>query len=420
MRVEPAAGTPLLAGAEVAAATGFAALRGARVAVLGNPTSLIRRARGGRIHLVDALLAAGVQVVKLFGPEHGIWATAQDMVGVDAGRDPIFNLPVETLYGHDETSLIPRPETLAGIDVLVFDVQDVGARYYTYAATLCMALDICAAAGVAVTVFDRPNPLGGEQVEGGRVAADHRSFVGWLDLPQRHGLTVGEIARLHVAEVGLQVSLEVVPCTGWRVADYLDEQFHGELPPLWTPPSPNMPTVQTAVLYPGLCLLEATSMSEGRGTTRPFELIGAPGIDARAFAEAICATTDGEIDARPLMFEPTFQKHTRICCGGAVLEVPDRRRLRSVRAGVGIIAAAMDTFGDAFGWRTEAYEFVTDRPAFDLLMGGPHARRVLRSSADVDAACAGFDEAGQALGRRTRGLLLYPRGGGVFAPKARV
>ena len=407
-----------MVGAERAHAAGFANLLGRRVAVLANPTSLIRQAGGGRLHLVDALLAAGVRVVKLFGPEHGIWATAQDMVGVDGGLDPIFGLPVETLYGHDEDSLIPKPDALNGVDVLVFDVQDVGARYYTYAATLCMALDTCATAGVHVVVYDRPNPLGGEVVEGGRVAADHRSFVGWLDLPQRHGLTVAEIAGLHVKEAGLDVSVEVVTCTGWRVGDYLDEQPLADLPALWTPPSPNMPTVQTAVLYPGLCLLEATTLSEGRGTTRPFELIGAPEVDPRAFADAIERLTDGELLARPLLFEPTFQKHARSVCGGVALEVANRRQLRSVRAGVAIIAAAMATLGEAFGWRTEAYEFVTDRPAFDLLMGGPAAGRALRQGAGVDAACADFAAAAALLRRRTEGLLCYDRRAGALAAKA--
>ena len=303
------------------------------------------------------------------------------------------------------------------MDVLVFDVQDIGARYYTYAATLCMALDICAAAGVHVVVYDRPNPLGGEVVEGGRVARDHRSFVGWIDLPQRHGLTVAEIAMLHVKEAGLDVTLEVVPCTGWRVGDYMDEQPIGDLAALWTPPSPNMPTVQTAVLYPGLCLLEATTLSEGRGTTRPFEVVGAPGMDARAFADAVERATEGELWARPLRFEPTFQKHARVVCGGVVLEVAQRRQLRSVRAGVAIISAAMATLGEAFGWRTEAYEFVADRPAFDLLMGGPMARRALHDGAGIDAACADFGAAAGLLKRRTQGLLLYDRDEGPLSAK---
>ncbi len=406
----------LLTGAEVAHRDAFSSLIGQRVAVLGNPTSLIRLRDGSgrRLHLVDALQAAGVEVVKLFGPEHGIWATAQDMIGVDGGRDPIFELPVETLYGHDESSLIPQPETLRGVDVLVFDVQDVGARYYTYAATLCMALDICARSGVAVMVLDRPNPLGGEVVEGGYVAADHRSFVGWLDLPQRHGLTVGEIARLHVAESHLQVTMDVIPCQGWSVGDYLDEQDCGDLPALWTPPSPNMPTVATSVLYPGQCLIEGTTLSEGRGTTRPFEVVGAPGMHARRFAAAIEELSEGELAALPLRFEPTFQKHGRKVCDGAVFEVVDRRRLRSVRAGLAVIAAAMATF-DGFAWRSEAYEFVTDRPAFDLLMGGPHARKTLEGRAPLDDACADFEAAAAALARRTAGHLLYPRQGGALA-----
>jgi len=406
----------LYTGAEVAHRAAFSSLRGQRVAVLANPTSLIRLQDGSRrrIHLVDALRDAGVSVVKLFGPEHGIWATAQDMIGVEGGLDPIFELPVETLYGHDEQSLIPRPAALDGVDTLVFDVQDVGARYYTYAATLCMTLDVCAQTGVSVVVLDRPNPLGGEVVEGGRVASDHRSFVGWIDLPQRHGLTVGEIARLYMNEAGLDVTLDVFSCQGWQVDAYLDEQPCGDLPAVWTPPSPNMPTVATAVLYPGGCLVEGTMLSEGRGTTRPFEVVGAPGMQARRFAAAVETLSEGELVALPLRFEPTFQKHGGQVCDGAVLEVADRRRLRSVRAGLAVIAAAMATWDD-FEWRREAYEFVTDRLAIDLLMGGPAARLALEAGAGLDAACVGFDEAQAALGRRAAGALLYERKHGPLA-----
>lgn len=412
----------LITGAEAADREAFAGLQGRDVAVLCNPTSLVRLADGTRrrVHLVDQLRQAGVRVTRLFGPEHGLWSTAQDMIGVGSGLDPIFGLPVDTLYGHDEQSLIPRPEALRGVDVLVFDVQDVGARYYTYAATLCMALTTCAACGVQVVVLDRPNPLGGEEVEGNQVGADHRSFVGWIDLPQRHGLTVGEIARLYVAEAGLQVGLQVVPCQGWDPSLYIDEQDDGARAEAWTCPSPNMPTVTTAVLYPGLCLLEGTRLSEGRGTTRPFELVGAPGLDARAFCAAVEALSEGELNARPLCYEPVFQKHAGRVCGGAMLEVPDRRRLRSVRAGLAVIAAAMATQGEGFGWRTETYEFVSDRLAIDLLMGGALARETLERGGDLDEATADFAAAQKAFALRARPHLLYPRQHGPLAPEPSV
>jgi len=403
-------------GAEVAAEQGFSALLGKRVAVLANPTSLIRRpGRGARVHVIEALRAAGADVVKLFGPEHGLWATAQDMIGVDSGVDPVFGLPVLTLYGHDEATLHPRPEALDGVDVLVFDVQDVGARYYTYAATLCMALDVCAQTDTAVVVLDRANPLGGEVVEGNRVGADFRSFVGWIDIPQRHGLTVAEIARLYASEAGVDADLTVVRCDGWRTAAFIDEQDDGDRLAAWTCPSPNMPTVETAVLYPGGCLIEGTLLSEGRGTTRPFELVGAPGIDAAAYADAIDAMNIEGLRARPYVFEPMFQKHAGAVCGGVCLEVADRGALASVRAGLAVIEAARVVAPDVFRWRTETYEFISDKLAIDLLMGGTAARDALEAGLGLDAACADFAAAEAEFAARARPHLLYPRESGPLA-----
>ncbi len=409
---------PLRVGAEVAAAKAFADLRGLRVAVLSNPTSVLRvdGPPRRRVYLVDALRAAGVQVVKLFGPEHGIWATAQDMIGVDDGVDPVFSLPVATLYGHDEGSLFLRPDALDGVDVLVFDIADVGSRYYTYAATLAMALQACAARGVGVIVYDRPNPLGGVVVEGNAVELPrYQSFVGWLDVPQRHGLTIGELARLSAAESGLRLHLSVVACEGWDTDAFLDAQPTGGLGPLWTPPSPNMPTLQTAIVYPGMCLIEATTWSEGRGTTRPFEVVGAPGIDARALADSLRRRLGDVLDARPLRFEPTFQKHRGQVCEGVVLEVLDRDRLPAVRLGLEVIAAALEVAPQRFDWRAEAYEFVQDRPALDLLMGGSHARTTLMRGAPMDEVCSDFEAAGRAFAARAKPHLCYRRPRGLLA-----
>ena len=401
--------------AEVADAAGFSTLMGRRVAVLGNPTSLIRRADPPhRLHLVDALQQAGVQVVKLFGPEHGMWATAQDMIGVQSGADPAFQLPVHSLYGHDEASLRPRPEALEGVDALVFDVQDVGARYYTYAATLCMAIDVCAQAGVEVVVLDRANPLGGEVVEGGRIDEGYFSFVGWIDIPQRHGLTVAEIALLHAAENGRPVPT-VVRCEGWDPARFIDEQ--GDIAGMgaWTCPSPNMPTMATAVLYPGGCLIEGTTLSEGRGTTRPFELIGAPGIGPHELAAAVNELAGPALAARPYVFEPMFQKHSGQVCGGVALEVVDRAWLHSVRAGLAVIEAARLVAPTTWQWREEAYEFIDDELAIDLLMGSNRPRLALEAGEGLDAATAQFEAAEAAFAARVRPHLLYPRASGRLA-----
>ncbi len=411
----------LRTGAEVAAEQGFARLLGRRVAVLCNPSSLLRDPNrpGVRHHLVDVLRAAGVQIVRLFGPEHGLWATAQDLIAVDEGQDPVFNLEVRTLYGRSVDSLTPDPDALAGIDTLVFDVQDVGSRYYTYAATLCMALQTCARVGVEVVVLDRPNPLGGEVVEGNQVEEKYRSFVGFLDIPQRHGLTVGEIGRLYAAEQGLDVRLDVVRCTSWQVGKYLDEQAFGPGGTTWYAPSPNMPTVATAVLYPGTCLVEGTRLSEGRGSTRPFELIGADWLDARRFAEAVLALHIPGLHARPMLFEPTFQKYAGQVIGGIALEVTDRQQFPAVRAGLAVLAAARSLGPDRFQWRTETYEFVSDRLAIDLLMGGTLAREVLEQGGTLDEMTADFAGGEQAFATRARPHLLYARQAGLLADVSR-
>jgi uncharacterized protein YbbC (DUF1343 family) len=411
----------LRTGAEVAADQGFALLRDRRVAVLCNPASLVRDPHkpGVRHHLVDVLRQAGIDVVRLFGPEHGLWSTAQDLIAVDGGQDPVFELEVRTLYGRSVDSLIPSPDTLAGIDTLVFDVQDVGSRYYTYAATLCMALQTCAQVGVEVVVLDRPNPLGGEVVEGNEVQEKYRSFVGFLDVPQRHGLTVGEIGRLYAAEQGLDVTLKVVPCSNWDVGKYLDEQDFGRGGSTWYAPSPNMPTVVTAVLYPGTCLVEGTRLSEGRGTTRPFELIGADWLDARRFADAVLAWQIPGLHARSMLFEPTFQKYAGLVCGGVALEVHDRTVFPAVRAGLAVLAAARSLGPEQFAWRTETYEFVSDRLAIDLLMGGTHAREVLEQGGTLDAMTADFAAGERTFADRAHRHLLYPRHEGLLAQDPR-
>lgn len=404
-------------GAEVAAAQGFAQMARGRVAVLGNPSSLIRaeRAPYRRHHLVDVLRAAGVNVVKLFGPEHGLWSTAQDLIAVDAGVDPVFGVEVGTLYGRTVDTLTLEPTALSGIDTLVFDIQDVGSRYYTYAATLCMALETCAQVGVRVVVLDRPNPLGGEVVEGGAVHKKYQSFVGWIDVPQRHGLTVGEIARLYADERGLQCELTVVPCAHWEPAKYMDEQDFGPAGSPWYAPSPNMPTVATAITYPGTCLIEGTRISEGRGTTRPFELIGAPWLDARAYTKALEALAIPGLHVRPMLFEPTFQKFAGEVCGGVAVEVVDRRAFPAVRAGLALIAAARQLAPAQCGWRTETYEFVSDRLAIDLLMGGSLARKVLEAGGSLDEATANFERDTRIFAERARPHLLYTRRSGPFA-----
>lgn len=348
----------------------------ARVGLIANPTTVDRRFR----HAVDLLHAhPDVDLALLLGPEHGIRGAAQDMIHVGDGHDPITHLPEVSLYGPTFESLTPHAEDLERVDVLVFDVHDVGARYYTYAATMALCMQAAARAGVKVVVLDRPNPIGGLQVEGGGLEPGLENFCALYAVPQRHGMTVGELARLYNTSFGIGCELEVVSCDGWKRAQYFDETG---LP--WVMPSPNMPTLDTAIVYPGMCLLEGTNLSEGRGTTRPFELFGAPFIDSRALVEELAGYgLDGAI-LRPCAIEPTFHKHARQTCGAIQIHVTERARFDAYRTGLAVLAAVRRLWPEDFAWRTEAYEFRDDVPAIDLLTGHPAVREAIDAGLPFD------------------------------------
>jgi uncharacterized protein YbbC (DUF1343 family) len=364
-------------------------LRGRRVGVLCHPASVA----GDLTHVVDRLIEVGVRPARLFGPEHGVRGEAQDMIGLPDERDARTGIPVVSLYGETFESLVPAAADLAELDVLVVDLQDIGSRYYTYVWTMALALGAAARAGVAVVVLDRPNPLGGLLIEGGSVREDCESFVGLGAVPVRHGLTIGEVARLCVRGMPwggsrfarpLDGDLTVVPMRGWRRAMLFAETG---LP--WVMPSPNMPTADTALVYPGQCLFEATNLSEGRGTTRPFEMVGAPFLDGYAWAEALDAQTVAGralpgVRFRPLSFRPTFHKFAGRSCGGLQLHVTDPEAFRPYLTGIALLATARALAPADFRWRTEPYEFVGDRPAIDLLTGGDWIRAAIARNAGLD------------------------------------
>ena len=377
-------------------------ITGRRVGLLVNPTSVTSRLE----HLVLALHGADdVRVTTLFGPEHGVWGTEQDMAQVASGVDRLTGLPVHSLYGHTEASLRPSPEMLTDIDVLVYDVQDVGSRYYTFVYTMMLAMEACADAGVDFVVLDRPNPIGGVAVEGNVVHEGFTSFVGLHPLATRHGMTAGELAHLFRAERGIDVELEVVPMQGWR-----REQLWDDTGVPWVNPSPNMPRPSTALVYPGLCLLEGTNLSEGRGTTLPFEVFGAPWIEPLRLAEALTAEGLPGCVARPLWFRPTFQKHAGTLCGGVQLHVTDAAAFAPVRAGLAVLVHARRLWPDLFAWRREAYEFVEDRPAIDLLLGTSRLRALIDEGAAVADLVADMEPDRQAFLARRAPYLLYPNG----------
>jgi uncharacterized protein YbbC (DUF1343 family) len=386
-------------GLDVWVAQEFRPLRGKRVGAILNPTSVDARFR----HLADLLAGAkDVTLGALFGPEHGVRGEAQYMEAVGQAVDARTGVVVHSLYGSTFDSLRPRKEWLAGLDAVVFDIQDVGARYYTYLATMALAMEACALARVAFIVLDRPNPLGGVLVEGNHVAEGFRSFVGLYDVPARHGMTAGELARLLAAEGGWGTALTVVPCQGWtRGMRWADTGLH------FLPPSPNMPTPDTALVYPGLCLLEGTNLSEGRGTCRPFEQFGAPWLDADALVDALSGLGLPGLALRPVHFTPTFDKHRGISCAGAFLHVVDAAAFRPVRTGLAAVMAARALAPKDFAWRKDAYEFVEDKSAFDLLCGTDAVRQALEGGAAFGGVARLLDDASEAFLERRRPFLLY-------------
>jgi len=359
----------------------------ARVGLVANPTTVDRHLT----HAADLMHAhPDINLRLLFGPEHGIRGAAQDMVQVGDTRDPVTGLPEVSLYGETFASLSPAPEHLGQIDVLVFDIQDIGARYYTYAATMALCMRAAGTAGVKVVILDRPNPIGGLQIEGGGLDPGMENFCALVPVPQRHAMTVGELALLYKDSFGIECELEVVACAGWGRHAYYDEC---DLP--WVMPSPNMPTLDTAIVYPGMCLLEGTNLSEGRGTTRPFELFGAPFIDARQLAKELGRCDLPGVWFRPCVIEPTFDKFTGQRCAALQLHVTDRHAFNAYRTGLAVLVAVKALWPSDFKWRTEAYEFRADVPAIDLLTGKPAVREAIDRGAEFETvmgiACTGTD-----------------------------
>ncbi len=370
-----------------------AELRSSRVGLLAHPASVDRRL----VHARRVLDALGVKVSMIFGPEHGYGGEAQDMIGVADARDP-DGAPIRSLYGERFEDLSPTPEDLARIDVLVVDLQDVGARYYTFVWTAVLAMRACARAGVRMLVLDRPNPIGGDlaRIEGRRQARLYCSFVGLEPLPVRHSLSLGEIVAWRADAEG--VARDQVRVLG--VAGLARDAHATAWDRPLVMPSPNMPGYETALVYPGGCLLEGTNLSEGRGTTRPFELVGAPWLDGARLADDLHALAFPGVRARPVTFMPTFHKHARSQCGGVQIHVTDPPAFRPYATYLALVALARAQQPARFAFRTERYEFRDDVPAFDLLTGGSEAReRILRGDPprDVAGSLAAVDDADRAI-----------------------
>ncbi|HXT72160.1 MAG TPA: DUF1343 domain-containing protein [Vicinamibacterales bacterium] len=371
-------------------------LAGRTIGLVCNPASIDGQFR----HVVDRAGAAGVRVGAIFGPQHGFNSDLQEnMIESPHGRDARRNVPVYSLYSETRE---PTAEMLAGLDALVIDLQDVGTRIYTYIYTMANCLVAARKQGLPVVVCDRPNPIGGDAVEGPMLARGFESFVGQFPIPMRHGMTIGELARLFNDRFGLDAKLEVVKMQNWSRGDYWESSG---LP--WVLPSPNIPTVDSAVVYPGTVLLEGTNISEGRGTNKPFELVGAPWADAGRISAQLDALGLPGVRFRPAVFEPTFHKHARIACGGCQIHVTDRAAFRAVEAGVAIIAAFRSAGPSAFQWREPPYEYEHVKLPIDILYGSAGLREGLDGGETAASLAAVWNSEMAAFSDIREKYLLY-------------
>jgi uncharacterized protein YbbC (DUF1343 family) len=375
---------PVLTGLDVLVRDGFRQLSGKRVAVITNHTGLDRRRRRTASLLAGA---DGVRLVAIFGPEHGATGTF-DQANVPDGRDEETGVPVRSLYGATKR---PTAEMLADVDTIVFDIQDVGCRFYTYVSTMLEAMKGAAEHGKAFVVLDRPNPIGGVTMAGPLVDSGRETFVACHPIPLRHGMTVGELARLFAADLKLDLDLTVVPCEGWRRADAFDATGLE-----WVNPSPNMRSLTEAFLYPGIGLLEFTNLSVGRGTDTPFEVVGAPWLDGRALADALAARRIPGVGFVPVRFTPRASVFVGQECGGVNVAITDRAALDPVRVGLEIAVALRRLHPEE--WQAEKLDvLLLHGTTRDAILGGEPANMVLDRTGD------GLRE----FGRRRTPYLLY-------------
>ncbi len=371
-------------------------LKDASLGVVAHPASVTP----GLGYAPDLLRARGFNVRALFGPQHGARGEKQDnMIESRFYTDPATSLPVHSLYGRHRK---PTAEMLQGLDALLFDLQDVGARVYTFIWTMALAMEAAAENGVRFVVLDRPNPIGGVDREGSVLRPEFASFVGLHPIPLRHGLTAGEVARWLRRACGIDCDLEVAACPGWRRETRWPETG---LP--WVAPSPNLPTYDSTAVYPGMVLLEGTNLSEGRGTTRPFELFGAPFLEPGAVEAELNGLRLPGVHFRGCFFEPTFQKHAGELCGGAQLHVLDASAFEAVRTGVEVLRVARMLGGGRFTWNPPPYEYEETLMPIDILWGSDRLRRRIDRGEGADAVLEGAEKELSAFSDQVESDLLY-------------
>ena len=338
-------------------------LRGARIGALLHPASVSSKLKHAS-RIIEQLNGDLFRLAAFFGPQHGFLGQTQDnMIEWKSYQDPRLGIPVSSLYGQHRE---PTTEMLHDVDVLLVDLQDVGARYYTFIWTMFLCMRACEKREIHVIVLDRPNPINGVTIEGPVIESGYTSFVGMHPIPVRHGRTIGELATQFRDEAFPNCKLSILPMKNWERAMWFDQTG---LP--WVMPSPNMPTLDTATVYPGMCLLEATNISEGRGTTRPFEIFGAPFVDAEKLCRELNNLKLPGVFFRENYFQPTFNKFASELCGGAQIHVVDRDTFQSFRTGIEIIRSVRRMYPESFAWKQPPYEYEYERLPIQILIGGP-------------------------------------------------
>ncbi len=349
-------------------------LKGADVGLLIHPASVNRNLR----HAIEICLSSrNFNLTTLFGPQHGIRGETQDnMIEWQGFLDKNIGLPVYSLYGDVRQ---PTPSMLNNINVLIIDLQDIGSRYYTFIWTMDLCLQSCNQMNKSVVVLDRPNPIGGHIIEGNVLNSEYASFVGLKPLPVRHGMTIGEIANYLRNEFYPDLDLYIIPVKNWK-----RNRWFNETGLKWVPPSPNMPSLDTALVYPGMCLLEGTNISEGRGTTRPFEVFGAPFIDPDTLVGRLKEQPLPGVIFRPMYFKPTFQKHAGKLCGGAQIHVINREKFKPFKTGISILKAIYDLYPEEFSWKMPPYEYEYKKMPIDILAGTDRLRIEIEKGKTID------------------------------------
>jgi uncharacterized protein YbbC (DUF1343 family) len=363
----------------------FSFLRGKKIGLLCNQASIDSHFT----HIIDTLKKSEKKfqfsLSSVFGPQHGLWSHTQDnMIEWQGFHDKKTGMPVYSLYGEYRK---PTPEMLKGLNALVIDLQDVGSRYYTFIWTMALCMEACQEAEIEIVVLDRPNPIGGLQVEGPLLDENYRSFVGWHSLPVRHGLTIGEIAQYFKRQFYPDLLLQVVPMQGWKREMYFEDTG---LP--WGVPSPNMPVPETALVYPGMCLIEATNISEGRGTTRPFEIFGAPWIEGWKFSQHLNSLKLPGAHFRPLQFKTTFNKYQGEVCEGCFVHVTDRKSFKPFLTGIAGILETVRLYSDEFEWKRPPYEYEYEKMPFDILVGNNWIRDMINNLSTFKEIEAGWEK----------------------------